>query len=127
VVVPIRTRYLGSFTSDPTPTEPGQWWYNETEKRFKFYDGASILVFGRRLAAGTTTTVYDSGGDKEIVVTVSGLTNIEYTIRYKFTTDPAVDSGKPINEVITGNVVGFTLVGLGAGTTLTTEVLATGW
>ena len=127
---PKRTRYLGSFASDPTPTEPGQWWYRSDLGIFCFWDGSSINCFGGvggKIAKGSTTTVYATGGDKEVLVAVPGLSVINYVIRVRFTTDPIVDPGNPVNEVVTGNVVGFTLVGLGAGTTLTTTVTVMGW
>lgn len=41
-----RTRYLGSFTVDPTPTEAGQWWYNRTTDMFSFWDGSQISLVG---------------------------------------------------------------------------------
>ncbi|MBW2651012.1 MAG: hypothetical protein JRC66_08430 [Deltaproteobacteria bacterium] len=127
--VPIRSKYLGSFTSNPTPTEPGQWWYRSDLGLFAYWDGSTIRYLGGmggRIAEGSVTTVYDTGGDKPIQVSVPVLTSISYILDIRFTADPAVDPGKPVNIVVTGNVVGFTLVGLGAGTTLTTTAVVTG-
>lgn len=31
---------------DPVPRKPGQWWYNTTEKVYKYYDGASVKNIG---------------------------------------------------------------------------------
>jgi len=127
---PKRSQYLGSFIIPPAPTEAGQWWYRSDLGIFCYWDGTSVLCWGGsggKIAEDTVTTVYATGGDKEISVTIAGITVINYILHLHFTSDPAVDSGNPINEVITGNVVGFTLVSLGAGTTLTTTVTVRGW
>lgn len=34
---PKRSRYLGTFAVDPTPTEEGSWWYNSAEGLFKIW------------------------------------------------------------------------------------------
>lgn len=97
---------------------------------FCYWDGSSIQRWGGSgglIAEDSVTTVYATGGDKNILVTISGITTINYILHIRFNTDPAVDSGNPINEMITGNVVGFTLVSLGAGTTLTTTTTVRGW
>ena len=44
--IPKRSRYLGAFAVDPTPTESGQWWYNTTERNWKFYNGEITSLFG---------------------------------------------------------------------------------
>ena len=129
---PKRTRYYGSRTSNPSTSglETGAWWYRSDLGIFCYWDGSSILCWGGsggKIAEDTITTIYSTGGDKNILVTVSGITTINYILHIRFHTDPAVDSGNPINEVITGNVVGFTLVGLGAGTTLITTATVRGW
>jgi len=129
---PTRTQWRGRRSSNPPIAQlnEGDWWYRNDLGIFCFWDGSSINCIGGmggKIAEGSTTTVYATGGDKEILVTVAGLSVINYVLRVRFTTDPTVDSGNPVNEVVTGNVVGFTLVGLGAGTTLTTTVTATGW
>lgn len=128
---PKRSQYLGSFTSNPTPTEAGQWWYRSDLGVFCYWDGSSILCWGGsggKIAEDSTTTVYATGGDKNILVPVAGVTTINYILHVRFHSDPAVDSGNPINEWIeSGNVVGMTLIDLGAGTTLTTTVTVRGW
>ena len=129
---PTRTRYWGIRTSTP-PTvqmESGSWWYRRDLGIFCYWDGSSVQCWGGsggKIAEDTTTTVYSTGGDKNILVTVSGITTINYILHVRFHTDPAVDSGNPINEWIEGNVVGITLLGLGGGTTLTTTVTVRGW
>jgi len=129
---PTRTQWRGRRTSNPPTSQlqTGDWWYRSDLGVFCFWDGSSVHCWGGmggKIAEGSTTTVYATGGDKEILVTITGLSVINYVLRVRFTADPTVDSGNPVNEVVTGNVVGFTLIGLGAGTTLTTTVTATGW
>lgn len=84
------------------------------------------LKDGRVLATNSTTSVFSEAGDYPITITVPDLKQVEYVLQYKFTTDPTVDPGTPVNERIVGNVVGVTLVGVGAGTTLTAEVVVIG-
>lgn len=86
----------------------------------------SILKEARIIAVGKTTVIAPSAGSYAITITVPDLRKVEYVLNYKFTTDPICDPGTPVNEKIVGNVVGFTIVGVGAGTTLTAEILAVG-
>ncbi len=127
---PKRSQYLGSFAVPPAPTEAGQWWYRSDLGIFCYWDGTIVQCWGGsggKIAEDSVTTVYATGGDKSIAVIVAGITAINYILHIRFLGDPAVDSGNPINESITGNIVGFTLVSLGAGTTLTTTVTVRGW
>lgn len=130
---PTRTRYWGVRTSSPSTAEMerGSWWYRSDLGIFCYWDGSSILCWGGsggKIAEDTNTTVYATGGDKNILVTISGITTINYILQVRFHADPAVDSGNPINEWIeSSNVVGLTLIGLGGGTTLTTTVTVRGW
>jgi len=43
---PKRTKYLGTFVVDPTPTESGQWWHNTTDGAFKFNNGTATAILG---------------------------------------------------------------------------------
>jgi hypothetical protein len=86
----------------------------------------SILPDGRVIAKDSTTLVVASSGNYAITVTISDLKTVEEVLQHKPSTDPLCDPGTPVNEKITGNVVGFTMVGVGAGTTLTIEVTAVG-
>lgn len=129
---PTRTQWWGIRTSTP-PTaqlQPGAWWYRSDLGIFCYWDGSAVQCWGGaggKIAEDSVTTVYATGGDKNITVPVAGITTINYILHIRFHTNPTVDSGNPINELITGNVVGLTLLGLGAGTTLTTTVTVRGW
>lgn len=124
VVIPKRTRYLGVFATDPTATEQGQWYWNSTNLKFRVWTGTEWLDFSKEWATGTTTSIVAVGGDYYMNVTVTGLVSIGHIVNINIDTDPIVDPGSITNKVITGNVVGFTLVGVGGGTTLTAEVVA---
>lgn len=45
-IIPQFTQYLGRFSTDPSPTEAGQWWFNLTEKAQKYFDGKIIKIIG---------------------------------------------------------------------------------
>lgn len=84
------------------------------------------LKDGRVVATGKTTVVLASAGNTNLKITVPDLKYIEYVIEYKRTTNPTTDPGTPVNEKIEGNAVGVTIVGVGAGTTLTYEAVVVG-
>lgn len=87
----------------------------------------ATLLDGRTIASDSATYVLPTAGNYAIAVTIRLHRVTERMIQYRPTTNPICDPGTPTNEVITGNVVGFTLIGVGAGTTLTAEVLASGY
>ena len=89
-------------------------------------DVVALFQEGRIIASGFTTVVLPSEGSYGITVRVPDLRYIEFVIHYEFLTDPATDPGTPVNRGIHGNIVGFTLVGVGKGTTLTAMVLCVG-
>lgn len=127
----IRTRYLGKYAADPTPTEEGCWYYNTTDHHYAYWNGTAWIPWpaGDGLlwdGTGTTQLVAASGGDYVMNVTAPLLASITYVLDINIDTDPACDPGSITNKVITANVVGFTLVGVGMGTTLTAELLAAG-
>ena len=133
---PVRTQWYGRRTSTPAglnPDDEGGWWYRTDLNIFCYWDGSAVQCWGGvggLLFGGDKTTVYAGGGDYAVTVTVSSPwapATINHLIDIHFFAEPPVDPGAPINPVITGNIVGFTLVGLGAGTTLTSRVKVTGW
>jgi len=95
-------------------------------------DIVAILQDGRVIAMGKN--VVNCGGvgtgtTTAMNVRVPDLREIEYILNVQFHTDVAsyfVDDADPVNKVITGNVVGFTIYGVQASTTITAEVIAIG-
>lgn len=87
----------------------------------------ATLYDGRTIARGQTLYVVATAGNYAVTVTIAEHRSTERMIQYRPITNPTVDPGTPTNEVITGNVVGFTLMGIGAGTTLTVRVIASGY
>ena len=122
-----RTRYFGLRATDPALAglQQGAWWYNTTEQRFKWYDGTSVRPIGR-FEEDSNDLVVATAGDYVINVTIAALTTVEYVHNIRIDTSPVVDPGTPTNLRINANIVGFTLMGVGGGTTLTAYVLALG-
>jgi len=88
----------------------------------------TVLPDGKVVARGSSTvTVPLGGGDQPVTITFSELKNVEQVLQYNFHTNPIVDPGTPVNEKIEKNVVGVTLAGVAAGTTLTVEALVVGY
>jgi hypothetical protein len=87
----------------------------------------ATLFDGRTVASGSSTFVLPTAGNYAVTVTISEHRNTERMLQYRPRTDPDTDPGVPTDDVIVRNVVGFTLMGVGAGTTLTVEVIATGF
>jgi len=81
-----------------------------------------VIVYG----SGSSTHIFGSSGDYAVTVTIAGFTNIVRVLGWNISTNPPCDPGSPINMVVTKNVVGCTLVGVGAGTTLTIQMQAVG-
>lgn len=86
----------------------------------------SLLVDGRVIACGSTTIIVPSAGNYALTIRIPDLQEIAKVLTISRHTDPTCDPGTPVNEKISGNVVGFTMVGVGAGTTLTVEAIAVG-
>ena len=82
----------------------------------------------RLIVSGTSDTIVVpvSGGNQPVTVTLRDLRRVEKVIQVNVTTDPVVDVSPPQNITVSKNVVGMTLR-FGAGTTLTTEVIAIGF
>ncbi len=89
-------------------------------------DVVAELPNGRIIAMGKDVTVLASG-DVGVTVHIPDLREVEYLLQTNFTMDPEVDlANGEGNATINGNVVGLTIYGLSAGTTLTTEMIAIG-
>lgn len=96
-------------------------------------DEVAKLKDGRHIAMGKSwihvTGQTGSGNANVINVRVPGLREIEHILNVQFYTDPITfseDGLNPVNKKITGNVVGMTIYGIAAATTLTAEVIAIG-
>lgn len=81
---------------------------------------------GSLVARGVTTDILPTGGNYAITVTVPDLREVEFVVGILFVTDPITSPGIATNRKITGNVVGFTLLNVGTGTTLISIVIAKG-
>jgi len=133
---PTRTKWYGVRTSNPTLTagNEGAWWYRSDLNLFAYWDGANVHYIGGGggvLFYGTAQIICPSAGNYRINVSLSNPwtpTTINRVISiYNVDTDPNCDPGTPEGVVATPPVVGMTLMGVGAGTTLTEAVIAVGW
>jgi len=133
---PTRTKWYGVRTVTPaglTANEEGAWWYRSDLNIFCYWDGSAVHCWGGMggiLFSGDETIVCSAGGDYVINVTLStpwNPTTINHLLEVHFLTVPVCDPGTMTNPVITAPVVGFTIVGVGAGTTLTARAKVTGW
>jgi hypothetical protein len=85
---------------------------------------------GGLLFSGNNSIVCGAAGDYVINVTLNtpwapGVLN--HLLEVYFQADPTTDPGTAVNPILNPPVVGMTIVGVGAGTTLTVNVRATGW
>ena len=88
-----------------------------------------ILQDGKIIAYGKNREVYASPGQGiaiAFLVSIPDLRKVDYVIHIQFDTDPVCDPGTAVNKSIRGNVVGMTIIGLAAGTTLDVTVVAVG-
>ena len=97
---------------------------------FDAEDGHDIVAHlrdGRVMAMGRYSEVLSSGTNN-VVIRIPDLKYIEYVIQVEFYSDPDTkfDDHAFMDKKITGNLVGMTLYGLNAATTLTVEVIAVG-
>jgi len=88
---------------------------------------ATLHRDGRTIAAGTSVYVLPSAGNYAITVTISEHRETERVLEWNLSTNPICDPGSPLNVRISHNIVGCTLIGVGAGTTLTVEAIASGF
>lgn len=87
----------------------------------------SPYIDGRTVASATRIFVLPSAGNYAITITIPEHRETERVIEWNLNTDPICDPGTPTNVKITHNIVGCTLIGVGHGTTLTVEAIATGF
>jgi len=86
----------------------------------------AITQDGKVIAKSRTWEVLGSGNNN-IVATIPDLRYIETVLNVEFYSDPDTNvEGGYMDKKITGNVVGMTIYGLTAGTTLSWEVVAVG-
>jgi len=93
---------------------------------FDSHDRVATLQDGRVIAQAKRSTIVDAG-NVNFNIRVPDLRMIEYVLQVEFYSDPDtyIESGF-MDKKITGNVVGMTIYGVAAGTTLTVEVIAIG-
>jgi len=84
-------------------------------------------VDGRTIAGATAIFVLPSAGNYAITITIPEHRRTERVIEWNLHTNPLCDPGTPTNVRISNNIVGCTLIGVGSGTTLTVEPIATGF
>ena len=133
---PVRTKWYGMRTSTPaglTTNEEGAWWYRSDLNIFCYWDGSAVHCWGGMgglLFSGSNSIVCAAAGDYVINVSLSSPWapgTINHILEVYFQTSPVCDPGTMVNPIINAPVVGFTIVGVGAGTTLTAQVKVTGW
>lgn len=136
---PTRTKWWGvrTWANRPAPitmADEGSWFYVSDFKLFAYWDGVMwhfVGGMGGLLFTGTATYIFPAAGDYALVVNMSTPwvpVVINHILDIHFiNVSRVVDPGSPVNPVITGAQVGFTLVGVGSGCTLTARVEVTGW
>jgi hypothetical protein len=129
---PVRAQWLGIRTSNPATAGLGlgAWWYRSDLGVFAYWDGTTIQYWGGSggtIHSSSGTLVVAISGDYNVTVTMADMTVINHVIDVQFDTSPKVDPGSEVGIKITGAIVGFTLIGVGAGTTITSTVKAMGW
>jgi len=132
---PTRAQWMGRRGSNPAAGDlrEGDWWYRTDLNCFCYWDGANYHYWGGVggiLFSGNATRIVAAAGNYAFAVTLSSPWNpstINHLIEIYLSANPIVDPGTPVNPVISPPVIGFTLVGVGAGSTLTAYVKAMGW
>lgn len=133
---PTRAKWWGVRTSNPTLTlgNRGAWWFRSDLRCYAYWDGYIVHYWGGIggvMFYGTGQLIAVEAGNYALNVTLSTPwtpTTINRIISvYNVSVSPTTDSGTPVDIVATAPVVGFTLVGIGAGTTVVMGVIATGW
>ncbi|GAH49146.1 unnamed protein product [marine sediment metagenome] len=85
----------------------------------------ATLYDGRTIAKGVTTQAVLAGATY-VTVTIPNLNFIEEILNVQVHTDPSCSISGFGNKNISGKVVGITIAGVDAGTTLTLEIIAVG-
>ncbi len=87
----------------------------------------ATLFDERTVAKGVDTTVVAASGTYHVSVTIPNLNFVEEVLHIEVHTDPAIEIESGFgNKNISGNVVGISIAGVSAGTTLITEIIAVG-
>ena len=100
--------------------------YSEEDLVAKLLDGR-VIAMGKSWVHITGQT--GTGNANVINVRVPGLREIDHIIQVEFYTNHITyseDGLNPVNKKVTGNVVGMTIYGIYATTTLSVEVIAIG-
>jgi len=137
MAIPTKPKWLGVRDSDPSTDElnrvgPGAFWFNSTEKRFKWWDGVAIedLPVAIKGAYSPAITIPIGGGIVTVSISASsfGLSKLLHVLDCRvYRAAPVVpDVYAPSYGVnATGDAVGITLAA-GSGTTLYTYVVVLG-
>lgn len=129
-VQPKRGQYLGRFAVDPSPTEPGQWWYNTTEEQWKWWDGLTTRT-GKLYEGSATVTVNAGVTTQPMTIIIAGMTSILYVVEVRASLAPGDTFAGvvPMQVHYHDNIVGLTMwiSANAAGITLTGDILAQGW
>jgi hypothetical protein len=124
---PKRGQYLGRYTVDPTPTAPGQWWFNTTEAQWKYWDG--LQTFSGKHYSGSATVLIGAGVTTQpLDITITGPTAINYIVDVRCHATPFTGV-VAMNHVTIGSVVGVTLWAAAnpAGLTVVVDALILGY
>ena len=138
MTVPMKTKWLGIRTADPstdelTNTGEGSWWYRSDLKRWRWYDGTEIKDLPITIKEATTAdiTIPIGGGSATVSLTTAdfGLSSrIDYILDLKVEREvPIVDDVYAPSYGInaTGDAIGITLAA-GTGTTLRAAAVVLG-
>lgn len=96
---------------------------------FDHSDGHRIVAHlrdGRVMALGRYTQSVVTQGNANVIVRIPDLKYVETVIQVEFYTNPDTYATWWGDKKITGNLVGLTVYGVNAGTSLTTEIVAIG-
>ena len=81
---------------------------------------------GHVLGRGRETYLLPAPGSYGITVSIPDLKAVTWILKWSFRSTPIVSHGTVENEWVAGNVVGCTLIGVTAGTTLRVDAVAIG-
>jgi hypothetical protein len=134
---PVRAQWWGIRTANPAPLTQlglGAWWYRSDLRVYAYWDGTIVHYFGGVGGAmfyGTAQLIVVSAGNYVMNVNLSAPwapTTINRIVSvYNVSTSPVTDPGIPTGIIANPPAIGFTLIGVGAGTTLTFAAIGMGW